>query len=173
MNCNGDAHLIGRNSLDALIATTPHDLVRFWSWFGQSRIFDLAGRPLVVYHGSASMFDQFDACMLTDVLRTNRLDHFFTPEPVKAQRYAGYKGGAIVRSFYLPLPDAINVEFERMQRTVGNARAFRALARDVGTCGAVVIRDGAISEVIAPLPTQIKSTNNCGSWSPADPRFEK
>jgi len=91
---------------------------------------------------------------------------------VKAQRYAAYKGGAIVRSFYLALPDAVNVEFERMQRAVGNARAFRALARDVGTRGAVVMRDGAVSEVIAPLPAQIKSTNNCGSWSPTDPHLQ-
>ena len=32
----------------------------FWKWFGNSKIVDTDGEPLVVYHGSKTMFDSFD-----------------------------------------------------------------------------------------------------------------
>jgi len=32
----------------------------FWKWFDNSKIVDLYGKPLVVYHGSKMKFDNFD-----------------------------------------------------------------------------------------------------------------
>lgn len=35
-------------------------LLNFWTWFGNSKIVDKRGRPLVVYHGSKRKFTSFD-----------------------------------------------------------------------------------------------------------------
>ena len=32
----------------------------FWNWFGESKVVDSKGNPLVVYHGSTATFDEFD-----------------------------------------------------------------------------------------------------------------
>ena len=40
------------NSNDERIATTEEALTNFWRWFGDSKVVDEQGRPLVVYHGS-------------------------------------------------------------------------------------------------------------------------
>lgn len=42
------------NSLGQRIAPSDEGVRNFWSWFGSSRLVDDQGRPLVLYHGSAS-----------------------------------------------------------------------------------------------------------------------
>ena len=46
--------LINRNSLNQKIIQTNNKtkLKNFWTWFGDSKVVDDEGRPLVVYHGS-------------------------------------------------------------------------------------------------------------------------
>lgn len=44
------------NSEGQPIAGTPESLVAFWRWFGDSKVVDEKGRPLLVYH--AGMFDE-------------------------------------------------------------------------------------------------------------------
>lgn len=46
--------LLNRNSLDQKIIQTNNKtkLKNFWNWFGDSKVVDDKGRPLVVYHGS-------------------------------------------------------------------------------------------------------------------------
>jgi hypothetical protein len=164
--------LIATNSLGHPICRSRAELVRFWQWFDRSAVVDELGRPIPVYHGTNSSFDAFDAAMLTTILRTNRLGHFFTPDVRKAARYAGYKQGDRIIACYLSLPDPLEVDFVRLQRAVGSATAYRSLARDVGVRGAIVVRDGHHSEFIAPVSTQIKSVTNRGSWSSIDPRID-
>lgn len=47
------------NSLGKPIASTPQAITNFWKWFGNSKVVDKEGRPMVVYHGSKKMFDIF------------------------------------------------------------------------------------------------------------------
>lgn len=49
-----------RNSEGKLIHATTDGIKNFWAWFGDSKSVDEAGRPLVVYHGTASSFDTFN-----------------------------------------------------------------------------------------------------------------
>lgn len=48
------------NSNGERIAGTADELRNFWRWFGDSKVVDEAGRPLVVSHFSANNFDMFD-----------------------------------------------------------------------------------------------------------------
>ena len=48
-----------KNSDGELIANTEESLTNFWRWFGDSKVVDENGRPLVVYHGTPEEIDQF------------------------------------------------------------------------------------------------------------------
>jgi len=47
------------NSNGKPIAQTEEGLRNFWRWFGDSKVVDAEGRPLVVYHGTAADFEKF------------------------------------------------------------------------------------------------------------------
>ena len=42
-----------------LIHSTEKGIRNFWKWFGDSKVVDDQGRPLVVYHGTDVTFDEF------------------------------------------------------------------------------------------------------------------
>jgi len=48
------------NSKGQPIAATEEGVRNFWRWFGDSKVVDAEGKPLVVYHGTTSEFDSFD-----------------------------------------------------------------------------------------------------------------
>lgn len=48
------------NSNSDRIAKSKEALTNFWKWFGDSKVVDEQGRPLVVYHGTDVRFDTFD-----------------------------------------------------------------------------------------------------------------
>ena len=48
------------NSNGKPIAHTEEGLRNFWRWFGDSKVVDAEGRPLVVYHGTSKDFAEFD-----------------------------------------------------------------------------------------------------------------
>ena len=48
------------NSNGNRIAKSAEALTNFWKWFGDSKVVDEQGRPLVVYHGSTRKFVEFD-----------------------------------------------------------------------------------------------------------------
>lgn len=48
------------NSNGQPIHPTEEGVRNFWKWFGDSKVVDAKGRPLVVYHGTDSQFDTFD-----------------------------------------------------------------------------------------------------------------
>lgn len=59
INVDGTERLT-RNSEGKLIYPTEEGIVNFWKWFGNSKVVDDKGRPLVVYHGTYIDFDGFD-----------------------------------------------------------------------------------------------------------------
>lgn len=48
------------NSLCEPIAQSDESLLRFWRWFGNSKMVDDYGRPLVLYHGTRTQFEAFE-----------------------------------------------------------------------------------------------------------------
>lgn len=69
------------NSSGEPIAKSEKALKYFYDWFGDSKVVDEQGRPLVVYHGTNAQFDTFDiskAGNATNATNTT-LGFFFTP----------------------------------------------------------------------------------------------
>ena len=72
----------------------------FKTWFGDSKVVDENGEPLVVYHGSEESFDTFD---ITHFGKTDNGDRgrgfYFTPNPNIASRYGS------IKAFYLNIKE--------------------------------------------------------------------
>lgn len=68
------------NSNGDRIAKSKEALTNFWRWFGDSKVVDEQGRPLVVYHGSENLFDIFEK---TDVANA----YFFAGDKKVAERF--------------------------------------------------------------------------------------
>lgn len=68
----------------------------FKKWFGDSKVVDENGKPLVVYHGTVSDFDAFSQKFQGAVTRatSSKSGFFFTASPRTAQSYADH--GALV-----------------------------------------------------------------------------
>lgn len=64
----------------------------FWKWFGDSKVVDSQGNPLIVYHGSRSSFNKFkiDPFKLSKNGNTEGVGLYFTADKNLARNY-GYK----------------------------------------------------------------------------------
>lgn len=77
------------NSNGQPIHPTLEGVRNFWRWFGDSKVVDEQGRPLVVYHGTAADFEAFDPKRLgaRDAGFFGR-GFYFAPDEDTAQGYA-------------------------------------------------------------------------------------
>lgn len=180
------------NSLGEPIAHTNESLIRFWRWFGESRVVDAQGRPLVVYHGTAEEFAVFAG---------GRGGFYFTNDKKAANEYARNadgEGGPRVVEGYLSIRNPLvldrawydqNVmldgepEWEVVDYTIHAAEEaghdglilrgfpdFDGMVYELGRkVGRRVQRE--YDQHVAFRPEQIKSVNNVGSWNPNDPRI--
>ena len=73
------------NSNGERIAKSAEALRNFWNWFGDSKVVDEQGRPLVMYHGSLAQFEIF---------KTVKSGIDFTPKKEFAINYAQEKSMA-------------------------------------------------------------------------------
>lgn len=55
----GDSEMVSRETQEETTPRRHTNSPEFKSWFGESKVVDSAGKPLVVYHGSRSSFDSF------------------------------------------------------------------------------------------------------------------
>ena len=76
------------NSAGKPIAQTQEGLRNFWRWFGDSKVVDAEGRPLVVYHGTAADIESFDTEKVGSNFGKDEKGFFFTNSGMKAARYA-------------------------------------------------------------------------------------
>jgi hypothetical protein len=94
----------------------------FKKWFGDSRVVDESGEPLVVYHGTASDFEAFDVDEVGSTFEIDDFGFYFTSSEETADRYAdaaqvkagqkGAKGDPRTIPTYLSMqnPWVINVD---------------------------------------------------------------
>lgn len=75
-----------RNSNGQQIAATLEATEAFWRWFGDSKVVDDTGRPLVVFHGTDQDIAEFNAKGGTG--KTFETGAFFTSNPHTASTYA-------------------------------------------------------------------------------------
>lgn len=146
----------------------------FRDWFGDSKVVDADGEPLVVYHGARPGVDieSFRARHETDGI-------YFTPDVSYAESYTGelFSGedasGAIY-PVYLSIKNPYVVEAE-YGSDAWNSFVDRGLNRlDLkrqGFDGAILREpDGTVDQIIAFEPEQIKSAiGNRGTFDPTNP----
>ena len=135
------------NSDGNRIAKSAEALRNFWRWFGDSKVVDEQGRPLVVYHGTDAEFDTFD------IKKSNNgvygKGFYFAYDERIPKRH-----GNIVMPVYLKIE---NPFMASGKTTVKEIR--EKLKSDK--------YDGFLSsdEVFVKKNTQIKSVNNIGTYS--------
>jgi hypothetical protein len=170
----------------------PTASAAFKKWFGDSKVVDENGDPLVVYHGTASDFSEFAEEKLGVNTRDEEgeLGFFFTAKPFLSDSYAqiaskgGWskktEGGApVVYPVYLSIKnpkryDTASSFYRDAEKFKGRLNEWRKELEQQGFDG-VIVR-GDFEEVIAFRPTQVKSaTGNIGTYDPenADIRYQR
>jgi hypothetical protein len=82
------------NSNGRPIAATEEGVRNFWRWFGDSKVVDDQGRPLVVYHGTTEDFASFDKAKIGANYPNVSRAFYFSATPSGAADYALDHAGA-------------------------------------------------------------------------------
>ena len=172
----------------------------FDKWFGASKVMDAQGKPLVVYHGTASRFNAFDHAKVGSTFEVDDSGFFFTNDKELADKYADAARVIAKRNGQTPEertidayvslqnPWIINVDTDKKSAIAhfesGDGQFNRGqgyivqYAMESGYDG-VIIQDkrglsGHDALIIAFRPEQIKSsTGNSGAFDPNDPSILK
>jgi hypothetical protein len=177
---------MSRNPKALALGLGQTDSPAFKAWLGDSKVVDAQGKPLVVYHGTASDFNVFK--------RTNSGEFgpamYFTDSPREANEYGvgQQKPGVNVMLVYLsmwhPYTEGVDKFWKDFGLDDGDAAAIER-ARAAGYDGVIAHRDDAyydnatrefvdtgqkLTHYIVFDPTQIKSaTGNLGTFCPDNP----
>ena len=180
------------NSNGDRIAKSKEALTNFWRWFGDSKVVDEQGRPLVVYHGTKTEFEEF--------YRSSDIGFHFGSKGA-ARIKAGRGKQAVVYNVYLKIQNPLKFDrdlgnwdaakdsylaTELLNMGIITQEQFNGLRYNFGSYGssnAILLRNalkekgfdgieypnyyedtGKIS-YIAFEPTQIKSVDNRGTYS--------
>lgn len=172
--------------LDADFAmVNPTETEAFRKWFGDSKVVDEEGKPLVVFHGTGQKFEAFDpnARAVTEggmVLEDAGVrPFFFSSRREVAEDFAGGDPDYVL-PVYLSIKTPLEIDadgkgWEQFDDQV-------AAAAKSGNYDGVVLRnlnDSMFGDMADPVsdvyvafePTQIKSAHNRGTFDPADPRI--
>lgn len=182
------------NSNGDRIAKSKEALTNFWRWFGDSKVVDEQGRPLVVYHGTNAEFDTFDISHFgeTDSGDFGR-GFYFTAD----KRYAEYYGEQII-PLYLKIEKPyktstwgyVDTDLKQKQGYDGvlvwtqetvfprskfeTQKEYEAAIKEYQEYGRYNVEIGEESfsiqeklpkEIVAFEPNQIKSVDNRGTYS--------
>ncbi len=170
----------------AFMPAPPVESEAFKRWFGDSKVVDADGKPLVVYHGTKADFTVFDRARVgekhVDVLRelsdagVDPTAFYFTDDPATANWYAKSSGrkaprGSAVMPVYLSMENPLVVDFQ--EEGIEYLAEELENAKQGGYDGLIArnYNDGGVStHYIAFEPTQIKSAiGNRGTFDPQNP----
>ena len=157
------------------------DTPAFRAWFGDSKVADENGQPLVVYHGTTADISAFDPARIGATTDDGDFGagFYFTTDQGVASSYAGEQPGSNVVPVLLSLQNPLVVEsmteidvpgFWEAREAGDNQRAAQAI-QAAGYDG-VIETGGAYPQYVAFHPEQIKSaTGNNGNFDPSDPNI--
>lgn len=187
------------NSNGKPIHPTLEGVRNFWRWFGDSKVVDAQGHPLVVYHGTASKFTTFSGA--------RGVAGYFTPDREAAQHYADnadaydadgnyVDGESTVMQVYLSVKNPVVLEEawakENLTSDYDGSRDWTLLDDMIDMVGWRNSHDGihlkgvedfagivdgkrqerAYDQWVAFSPNQIKSaTGNAGTFDPENPNI--
>jgi hypothetical protein len=134
--------------------SNPEHAKNFVKWFGNSKVVDENGEPLIVYHGTDKVFDEF------------RGHGYFAPERGYAEDYVD---GGIVVEAYLSIKNPLVTS----DHSYGmNSDRWDEVKADGYDGIAYLYEDKSVKAYIAFEPTQIKSASaNTGSFDPKNPKM--
>jgi len=145
----------------------------FRNWFGDSKVVDENGEPLVVYHGTDRSFTEFSAEAERLPWNADGVGHYFTSNPDRA---AGY--GLTVMPVYLRARNPkVSEGFEHTNVTAEQVAEMKAQGYDsMYFDGRFTNNQGrevqGPDEWIVFDPEQVKSAiGNRGTFDPADPNI--
>jgi hypothetical protein len=167
------------NSNGNRIAKTAEGLRAFYEWFGDSKVVDADGKPLVVYHGTPKVFDTFSK---DKIIRGNGF--WFTTDKKYAESIRNREGKINVLDVYLVARDIIDVNKER-EKFISLAKEHLSDVVDFSDVGDnFIISEAMSSKTFPPFlqdkgfdaismgggfevfnSEQIKSVKNRGSFS--------
>ncbi|GHU04631.1 hypothetical protein FACS1894205_3180 [Alphaproteobacteria bacterium] len=156
------------NSAGRPIHATEQGVRNFWKWFGDSKVVDEQGRPVVVYHNTDEERTVFDR---ERVRRSMEIQaHFFAPEIDPHSEY-----GPVRNDVYLRIinPADSNTAYDGFNpgRTDNEGVKQREKLQGQGYDGGIIFEDGKVSEYFVFDSNQIKSVNNSGAFDPNDSRI--
>lgn len=162
------------NSNGKPIAETEEGIKNFWRWFGDSKVVDAEGKPLILYHGTTKDIDTFRSSQ--DGMLGKGI--YLTKSAERASKYADPRGGAEnanVIPVFVKAEKLWNVSDKNglMPRDVysgDNSDIVNQLIKD----GYDGIKNG--DEVVVFKPEQIKSAvGNNGKFDSSNPdiRFSR
>ena len=140
---------------------------QFKRWFGDSKVVDEDGKPLVVYHGSDADFDVFD--IGRGRANADIQGAFFSTYKEESAEY-----GDNVRSFYLSIqnPADSRTAYQAFNQFKGQNEAGIKAREYLESQGYDGVYNGE-DEYIAFHPEQIKSsTDNVGLFDPENPNVK-
>lgn len=186
ININGQEKTVYNSNGDR-IAKSKEALENFYKWFGDSKVVDEKGRPLVVYHGTLDLFDAFSKEKIGARFSSDERGFFFVDKENIAKDYATSEFDFTRQGYIMPLyisasnPLIVNSEYARkngLGSTVfdredsisfwDNYQNFALEEVDKNKNDGVIIDDGNFKMVVAFNPNQIKSTSNRGTYSESD-----
>lgn len=168
----------GDAGADIAFAAAP-DTEAFKRWFGDSKVVDADGKPLVVYHGTQRAFSVFaeeyigDGADATSNMGDFGDGYYFTNSATAASGYAGNSEGSNVMPVYLSIKNPIDagnlMDIEGVDGMLQDpypGESLRNLLEQLGYDG-IIVNGG--EEIIAFRQSQIKSaTGNRGTYDPDD-----
>jgi N12 class adenine-specific DNA methylase len=147
----------------------------FKRWFGDSKVVDANGRPIVVYHGTTTDVSAFSEDFFGE--GNGNLDwgdgFYFTDAPEAANTYAVGEGANVVPVYLAiknPAPQSVVLSSEVQDAADGHFNTLRDVLEQKGYDGIVIEHKGGEREIVAFRPEQIKSAvGNVGAFDPSSP----
>lgn len=154
----------------------------FKKWFGDSKVVDENGKPLVVYHGTLEKFNKFDKNSIGNRFSYDERGFFFTSSKNIANDYSTSEFDSSRKGYVMPVyisaktPLVIDEKFLKKEGMGGvfkqedsisfwdNYQDFVLDTFDEGNYDGIIINDGDTKMVVAFEPTQIKSVDNQGTF---------
>jgi hypothetical protein len=155
------------------------DTPAFRKWFGDSKVVDESGEPLVVYHGTAYDVEAFDPKRIGYNFPTDSAGIYFSTSPEAASNYAEFAADTSDDGLANVMPVYLSIKSPyRIDGGDGILDENIDLIEEIKSEG---VHDGIVSTdkrgyttYIAFSPTQIKSaTGNDGNFNATNPDIRK
>jgi hypothetical protein len=147
----------------------------FWKWFGQSKIVNKAGKPLIMHHGGSFSPTKSTKPGIVHPLNDFRGVGWFTSSKADAKHYAKQSGGNNLTSVYLKIENPLYAGKQKDGTYIEANTAVLLAQKSNGKYDGVIDVDdnGDILDAIVWNSRQIKSIDNNGEYSQNNPDVTK